>query len=1343
LILAMNRRIALFGFSVAALAVSAPTTVNAATCGAATACSGATSVTYGGVAMTLLTSATTSTVRTELWYLLAPPTGTNNVVVTAPVPTALTATSMSFTGALQAAPTNKVNTTGNNSVPSLAVTSPIGSPIFDVLGAVGTTTLSLQAGTGQTLAQTNNTSTGVDHVLIGSSTAPGTGSAYTMQWTKVSGNDWAYVATEVQSAAAHTDVTVEDLTATREANNVLVEWHDGYEPHSLGFYVFRSDAGGPRVQLNSEIIPGGALEGTSSVFSWTDGSAGWSGGDVSYWIKDLNVDGSFVWYGPAVPSTPGAVAIDGSAQGGFGGAGPSTGPTAPGETGGNTTPAGGCAVVARDPSGAMIQLFLVLGLIAGTRRGKRRWLTGAIYVLAIVATGILIPHISRGANDVAVDSSATGSGASGLTFAHTMGTGANGIILVGVVTPIVCDTTTTDAGNCGACGTTCAGNTGGTLANGLLGLWHFDDGSGTTTLDGSGNNNTANLFGGYNWVAGYEGKALQFDGATGTPGSGGTAVQAPFGSWFASNNTMSVSAWVYMSANTNGPVFGVSSVPGGGTWNMPFLSVNGLTAYGWIWMVNGNNWLPFTVAAAGWHHLAITYDPSGSGTEIFYVDGTSVGTGTGTFLPAGAGTTDYFTTNIAGAVPTGVNHSLLGRIDEARAYNRVLTPTEVSSLSTARLACSASTCAACPALQTACGGTCTTTNTDNNNCGSCGHVCNTAGGESCVSGVCTCSSGTDCSGTCVVISTDANNCGSCGHSCGMATSSGIDNGLLGHWMLDAGTGTTAIDSSGNGNSGTLTSSATWTTGYSGDAFAGDGVNSISANLGTWLGGNNPLTASAWVYATSSTNGPLFGVTSIPAGGTWNMPFLSVAGSTVYGHIWMVNGNSALSATVGLNNWHFLAITYDPSGGGTEKFYVDGMLSQSGTGTYLPSFTTDTWSTNISGTKPAGVNSILTGKIDDVRAYSRVLSAAEISIIFNARQTCTASVCGGCVGSEVLCGVACTDKTIDPSNCGTCGTTCNTSGGETCNSSSCGCTTGTDCSGTCIDTTTNNANCGSCGHVCSTTTCASCSQGMLGLWHLDEGSGATSMDLSGTGNNLTLIGSPGPSWVTGESGDALQFNGTNYMYANIGTPFTTSTTISANAWVFATSSSNGPIFGVSQTMTGGVWDMPFLSINGSTVYGWLWQVNGNNPLSATVSLNNWHMLTITYDPSGSGTETFYVDGVLSSSGTGTFVGASTGMMTPVSVYLTTSIAGAKPTGVNSVLSGTVDELRGYTRVLSAGEVSLLYNARQTCAASSCGGCPTGTTLCTAVCTNLQADKNNCNSCGHACTSGQTCVAGTCM
>ena len=168
-------------------------------------------------------------------------------------------------------------------------------------------------------------------------------------------------------------------------------------------------------------------------------------------------------------------------------------------------------------------------------------------------------------------------------------------------------------------------------------------------------------------------------------------------------------------------------------------------------------------------------------------------------------------------------------------------------------------------------------------------------------------------------------------------------------------------------------------------------------------------------------------------------------------------------------------------------------------------------------------------------------------------------------------------------------------------------------------------------------------------------------------------------------------------------------------------------------------MPFLSINGSTVYGWLWQVNGNTPLSATVSLNAWHMLTITYDPSSGGTERFYVDGALSSSGTGTYSPSG------ATDFLTTYIGGAKPSGVNSYLTGRIDELRAYNRVLSAGEVALLYNAHQSCTSSSCSGCPSGTTSCSGgtVCTNTLYDKNNCNGCGTVCPGAQTCVAGTCM
>ena len=111
-------------------------------------------------------------------------------------------------------------------------------------------------------------------------------------------------------------------------------------------------------------------------------------------------------------------------------------------------------------------------------------------------------------------------------------------------------------------------------------------------------------------------------------------------------------------------------------------------------------------------------------------------------------------------------------------------------------------------------------------------------------------------------------------------------------------------------------------------------------------------------------------------------------------------------------------------------------------------------TYIPGTKPGGVNSYLNGRIDELRGYNRALSASEIRILYNARQTCSASTCGGCSGGGTLCSGACTNLAIDSTNCGACGTTCNTAGGETCISSSCGCTSGTDCSGTCVDTTTN-------------------------------------------------------------------------------------------------------------------------------------------------------------------------------------------------------------------------------------------------------------------------------------------------
>ncbi len=385
-----------------------------------------------------------------------------------------------------------------------------------------------------------------------------------------------------------------------------------------------------------------------------------------------------------------------------------------------------------------------------------------------------------------------------------------------------------------------------------------------------------------------------------------------------------------------------------------------------------------------------------------------------------------------------------------------------------------------------------------------------------------------------------------------------------------------------------------------------------------------------------------------------------------------------------------------------------------------------------------------------------MSAAEIALVYNSRQTCSGSMCGGCTGGETLCPATtgvCTNTATDSGNCGACGTTCNTAGGEFCSGSSCANCSGslTHCTGTpgyCADTTSDNHNCGTCGNTCTTTTCLSCTQGYVGLWHFDEGSGTTSTDSSG--NLHTAVLSSSSDWTaSGELNAGLNFtNGTDFLYAPIGTAFNSNTTLSATAWVYATSTTNGPIFGVSNApgTNAATWDMPFLSIAGgastSTAFGHIWNVNVNTPVSTTVSNNAWHFLAITYDPSVPG-EVFYVDGAQVVSASGTFQPVSPSSTVE---YFTTNIPGTKPNGVTNPFVGKMDEVTAYNRVLTPGEVKLLYDARQTCATSMCSPCPTGMASCSGACTNTLADKSNCSTtglCGTVCPGIQTCINGTCM
>ena len=52
----------------------------------------------------------------------------------------------------------------------------------------------------------------------------------------------------------------------------------------------------------------------------------------------------------------------------------------------------------------------------------------------------------------------------------------------------------------------------------------------------------------------------------------------------------------------------------------------------------------------------------------------------------------------------------------------------------------------------------------------------------------------------------------------------LQNGLVGYWRFDEGSGSIAYDYSGNGNNGTLINGPTWVDGILGKALEFDGVN---------------------------------------------------------------------------------------------------------------------------------------------------------------------------------------------------------------------------------------------------------------------------------------------------------------------------------------------------------------------------------------------------------------------------------------------------------------------------------------------------------------------------------------
>jgi len=199
--------------------------------------------------------------------------------------------------------------------------------------------------------------------------------------------------------------------------------------------------------------------------------------------------------------------------------------------------------------------------------------------------------------------------------------------------------------------------------------------------------------------------------------------------------------------------------------------------------------------------------------------------------------------------------------------------------------------------------------------------------------------------------------------------------LVGYWKFDEGTGTTVSDSSGNGNTGTLTNGPLWTAGRIGNALYFDGINdSITIPDSNSLDLSGSFTFSAWVNPVSTFTD----FRSILVKNYKYFLYASGAGycgdgSPLGGFSEVTNQTVCQPSPLPANAWTYLALSYN---GSTLTLYRDGIPVATSNATGALSATT--------GTLQIGASQFgeyFQGLIDEVRIYKRALTDTEIQTIY--------------------------------------------------------------------------------------------------------------------------------------------------------------------------------------------------------------------------------------------------------------------------------------------------------------------------------------------------------------------------
>lgn len=209
---------------------------------------------------------------------------------------------------------------------------------------------------------------------------------------------------------------------------------------------------------------------------------------------------------------------------------------------------------------------------------------------------------------------------------------------------------------------------------------------------------------------------------------------------------------------------------------------------------------------------------------------------------------------------------------------------------------------------------------------------------------------------------------------------------IGRWDFNEGVGSTAYDSSGNGNNGVLGTGSlapTWAAGKIGKGLSFDGND--GAFVYTTIGnrGTQDFTLSFWVKTNANTYGYILSPNYYGSAGSWYVNYYGNSNGNMTAGAHFSGGTAGVqSNSIRDNKWHFIVAVYDRDN--KILLYKDGVYynSSASIAAYSSEVLGDNNTLSIGAQTSPPSGNFFSGLIDQVRIYNYARSPAQIAWDYN-------------------------------------------------------------------------------------------------------------------------------------------------------------------------------------------------------------------------------------------------------------------------------------------------------------------------------------------------------------------------